>query len=96
MNQPNEPIVDPGNVLEVFADDVAAVTQFGAVTHLLFTLRRQDPYSGTNEWVLQLRLIIPTEQVKRIGRVVMDGRLEIQPQRQSLDEGEESEAPAIH
>jgi hypothetical protein len=40
MTRPNEPIVDPGNVLEVFADDVAAVTPFGAVTHLLFTLRR--------------------------------------------------------
>ena len=36
----NEPTVDPGNVLEVFANDIAAVTQFGAVTHLLFTLRR--------------------------------------------------------
>jgi hypothetical protein len=96
MTRPNEPIVDPGNVLEVFTDDVAAVTPFGAVTHLLFTLRRQDPYSGTNERVLQLRLIIPTEQVKRIGRVVMDGRLEIQPRRQSLDEDEKSDAPAIH
>jgi hypothetical protein len=36
----NEPIVDPGNVLEVFANDIAAVTQFDAVTRLLFTLRR--------------------------------------------------------
>jgi hypothetical protein len=95
MRQPNEPIVDPGNVLEVFADGVAAVTQLGAVTHLLFTLRRLDPYSNTTEQVLQLRLIIPTEQVQRIGRIVMEGRLEI-PQQQRDQEGEESEAPAIH
>jgi hypothetical protein len=40
MTRPNEPIVDPGNVLEVFANDIAAVTQFDAVTRLLFTLRR--------------------------------------------------------
>jgi hypothetical protein len=86
MRQPNEPIIDPGNVLEVFADGVAAVTQFGAVTHLLFTARRQDTHEGRTERVLQLRLIVPTEQVARIGRVVMDGRLEIH--RTKEDEGE--------
>jgi hypothetical protein len=89
MRQPNAPIIDQDNVLDVFADGVAAVTQFGAVTHLLFTARRQDTYEGRIERVIQLRLIVPTEQVRRIGRIVMSGR---RPEVQRTEGDEKAEA----
>jgi hypothetical protein len=76
-----KPLIEPlecGNPAEVFADDLAAVTQLGSVTHLLFSARQPDPYDRRIHRVLQLRLIVPTEQIKRIGLIIARGQLEMQ------------------
>ena len=45
MKPPIEPL-ENGNPVEVFADDLAAVTQLGSITHLIFTARQQATYDG--------------------------------------------------
>jgi hypothetical protein len=70
--------LEGGNPVEIFADDVAAVTQLGSVTHVLFTARQQATYDGKIYRAVQLRLVVPTEELQRIGRIVTSGRLELQ------------------
>ena len=85
MRRQLEPL-DSGNPVDVFADDLAAVTQLGSVTQLQFTARQQDTYDGKIHRTPQLRLIIPTDQLQRIGLIVTRGRLEIQQTGDTEDE----------
>ena len=90
MRHPIEPL-EFGNPVEVFADDVAAVTRLGSVTHLLFTARIQDTYEGKIHRYVQLRLIVPTERVREIGRIITSGRFELQ-----RTTGEENDTILVH
>lgn len=73
-------IIDQGTVPPVFVDGLAAIWKVGAVSHLLFTALQPAPDSDA--WaeppaarVVQARLVVPTDQLKVIGRALLDGRV---------------------
>ena len=48
----------------------------GAVAHLIFTLRSPRVPDGCMERAVQVRLVVPTDQVAPIGKLLLAGRLD--------------------
>jgi len=69
------PIVESRAITPIFADGLSSILQVGTVTHLTFTAREAD-FAGsvTIERVVQVRLIVPTDQLKAIGNMMLAGR----------------------
>jgi hypothetical protein len=72
-----EEITERGAITSTPVDELSAVIPLGAVTHLLFT-QREPETCGTIYRILQARLVVPTDQLQAIGRVLLTGRLDIE------------------
>jgi hypothetical protein len=71
-----------------FADELIGIVPAGAVTHLIFAcLHFNAEYGGTYREV-QARLVVPTDQVQKIGKALLSGRLDL-PAPRDGDEGGE-------
>jgi hypothetical protein len=71
-----EEIIERVAIASTPADALSAIIPIGAVTHLLFT--QQEPETdGSIYRVLQVRLVVPTDQLQAIGRLLLAGRLDI-------------------
>lgn len=57
-----------------FVDGLSAIQTIGSVTHLLFTTLQRDADSGRMERTVQVRLVVPNDQVAAIGRLLVAGR----------------------
>jgi hypothetical protein len=71
-------------------DGLSAVVPLGTSTHLIFTVRQPD-IDGRIVRIVQARLVVPTEQLQAIGRVMLSGRLDLQ---ETSDEN--GEPAALH
>jgi hypothetical protein len=74
-SKPNEQILEAGEREPIFVEDLGAIIPAGPITHLLFTLRQPSTCSGRIERILQVRLIVPTDAVREIGKAMLAGRL---------------------
>jgi hypothetical protein len=63
------------SVSPTFVDGLAVIETIGAVTHLSFTMKQRDPCNNKMERAIQARLIVPTDQLAVIGRLLLDGRI---------------------
>ena len=70
-------ILDDGDRVIAFADELSAVLPDGSVTHLLFTARQPDVCSRRLEPMLRVQLTVPTDQVMAIAKVLQGGRLDM-------------------
>jgi hypothetical protein len=77
--KPAAPIVEPCPITSVFVDELGAMTHLGAVTHLIFSARQEIAYDGSTERVVQARLIVPTDQLQKIGRALLAGQVDAAP-----------------
>jgi hypothetical protein len=72
------PVTEPCPVASIFVDELSNIVSIGAVTHLIFTTRQASVYEGSNmERVVQARLIVPSNQLQKIGRSILSGRVEL-------------------
>jgi len=71
VSKEKEGVFEMYSVAPVFADGVAVLESLGSVTHLLFTCRQSSPHEpGDVMRVVQVRLIVPTEQIATFARVL--------------------------
>jgi hypothetical protein len=75
-NDTPAPIIEQWTSAPLFVDELSAMTTVGAVTHLVFTARQADT-DGRMQRLVQARLIVPTDQLKAIGRAILAGHVEI-------------------
>jgi hypothetical protein len=70
------PLAEYVSVSPIYVDGLGAMKTIGAVTHLIFTTLQSDHCNGDRvERVIQARLIVPTDQLKEIGRMLLAGRI---------------------
>ena len=67
------PLIEPTPLPPVFADELAAVLPVGAVTHLLFIAKQPDGQEV--ERVLQVRLVVPTDQIALMCQRLASGKV---------------------
>lgn len=71
------PISEPSVTVPIFVDGLSAIETIGAVTHLIFTARQKSACEGARmERVVQARLIIPTDQLDIVGKLLLAGRID--------------------
>jgi hypothetical protein len=78
MNR-SEPVLEAWAVQPSYVDSLAAIIPLGPVTHLLFAVRQPSSSAEIIERTLQVRLIVPTDQLKAIGLAILAGRMDIVP-----------------
>ena len=87
-----ETITNSTSAYPIFVDGLSAVTPVGTVTHLLFTTRQTSTYEkGVIERVVQARLVVPTDLLETIARIMLAGKLDIE-----ADEADREEVVAVH
>jgi hypothetical protein len=75
MSAPQQlPILDVYAVSPAFVDEVVAIMTIGVTTHLTFACRQPET-DGSVSRVVQARLIVPTDQLKAIGRAILAGQV---------------------
>ena len=62
--------------LPIVVDELSGIVAVGAVTHLIFTLRSPGVYDGRMVRAVQVRLVVPTDRVAAIGKLLLAGRLD--------------------
>jgi hypothetical protein len=75
------PLIDVYAVSPTFVDEVAAIVTVGGTTHLTFACREPET-DGSVARVVQARLIVPTDQLKAIGRAILAGQVITVPVRE--------------
>ena len=85
MSTPRQlPLVEPYTAATAFVEEVSAIATLGSTTHLTFAARQAE-VDGSVVRVIQVRLIVPTDQLKAIGRAILAGQVAVVPVR---DDGE--------
>jgi hypothetical protein len=85
MSTPRQlPLVEPYTASTAFVEEVSAIVTLGSTTHLTF-VARQAEVDGSVVRVIQVRLIVPTDQLKAIGTAILTGQVAAAPVR---DDGE--------
>jgi hypothetical protein len=73
----DEPISDLSANCTIPVDELSAIFHVGALTHLVFTLRQPNATRGIGvERIVQARLLVPTDQLQKIGRLLRAGRVD--------------------
>jgi hypothetical protein len=79
MTTRSQTVYEPFAVQPSYVDTISAIIPLGAVTHLLFAAHQPSAAGECVEHILQTRVIVPTDQLKVIGRAILAGRLEAVP-----------------
>jgi len=77
FNKKREAVLEACHIDPVFVDELSAIIPAGDVTHLVFSVRMPSTHGGAMERILQSRLIVPTNSVSGIGRLMSAGSLEM-------------------
>jgi hypothetical protein len=91
MSKTHEPINESSPICPTFVDGLSGIITFGAVTHLIFTVRQRWGGIDNTERVVQARLVVPSGELQAIGRAILAGRVELQ-----RAEDESGEAVLLH
>jgi hypothetical protein len=70
-----EPVHEPCPAPTIFVDGLCTVTAMGGVSHLTFTARQVNIYDAKIERHIQVRLIVPSDQLQTIGRAILAGQV---------------------
>ena len=85
MNTPRQlPLVEPYTAATAFVEEVSAIATLGSTTHLTFASRQVET-DGSVVRLVQVRLIVPNDQLQAIGRAILAGQVAVVPVR---DDGE--------
>ena len=85
MSTPRQlPFVEPYAATTAFVEEVSAIATLGSTTHLTFASRQVET-DGSVVRLVQVRLIVSTEQLQAIGRAILAGQVASVPVR---DDGE--------
>lgn len=63
---------DRSAIGQLAADEIAGITEFGTLSEVIFAMRSHDVGSGPERLVV-VRLIVPTDQLVTMGRVLIGG-----------------------
>jgi hypothetical protein len=78
--------------LNLCRNGLSAVIPVGTVTHLLFTALQTNMFDGASmERAAQVRLIVPTDQLRTIALTALSGRVDL-----PTGAERETEAPELH
>jgi|HubBroStandDraft_6_1064221.scaffolds.fasta_scaffold1621270_1 hypothetical protein len=72
-----ELLYEPSTIFATPVDELSGVIPIGSVTHLIFSVRQHCSTSGEIERIVRVRLIVPTDQINKIGRLVLSGRVDL-------------------
>ena len=68
----SEPILEMGQNVPAYVDELSVIKPMGAVTHLIFTARQPEAHQPDGfSRVVQLRMVIPTDQLNTIARAML-------------------------
>jgi hypothetical protein len=82
--QQQPPLVDYYTTATVFVEEVSAIVTLGCTTHLTFSSRQVET-EGSVVRMVQVRLIVPNDQLKAMGTAILAGQVASIPVR---DDGE--------
>jgi hypothetical protein len=90
MSTPRQlPLVEPYTAATAFVEEVSAIATLGSTTHLTFASRQVET-DGSVVRLVQVRLIVPTEQLQMIGKAILAGQVATVPM------GDDGEPIALH
>jgi hypothetical protein len=68
----SEPIIEMGQNIPAFVDELSIVKPMGAVTHLVFSARQPEADRTTSiTRIVQVRLIVPTDQLNTMAKAML-------------------------